>query len=192
MPRAQLIPSGTSSFTSDSKLEDTVDARDPTSDLAVAVQLIKACRQGILPPVATPEWRELHISPAQFMDLRQQLEDEDQGLLEFFENWLRWDYSPARGILVLRVMATALHETLQDAIFLHICGQLDQHLAAAGANEPVFTQVISNIQPCGHVKVRLGYTQGVLAKKSPDSQLRYLGRTRHPRLCCRGGIQPEG
>lgn len=164
--RTPFVPSVISSFTSDCKQDDTdIDA------VRSAIRLISASKEGALPRIESPDWHELTVSPAQFLDLRRQLEKED--LLDYFENWLRWDYSPGRGVLVLRLMATALHESLQDSLFFHIRKQLDDHLAGA---EPALADAISKIRSCGHAKVRLGYTQGALAKKSPDSQLRFTGR----------------
>lgn len=192
---AQQQQSGTSSFASEykqeaalSKEEEEDQARAPyiavsiedeQGDLGTALRLVRASQQDLLD--SESEWHELSISPAQFSSLRHQLREE--GLLEYFEE-LRWDYSPTRSVLVLRLMATALHESLQDSLLYYIRTQLDKHTAtiagkdnaAVDGAQPSLAQTLAKIRSCGHAKVILGSQ----AKKSPDGQLRFGGRPDPP------------
>lgn len=170
--------SAMSSFLSESKLPKKTQL--PTGNpLSIALQLIRASKRGtLLNKPSSFSWCPFPITPVQFLDLRQQLKEE--ALLAYFED-LRWDYNPARNSFVLRLMATTFHESLQDSLFDHIKKELDKHIAnaTAGSNnsDAGLVRTLSKISSCGHAKVPLGYMKGVLAKKSPDSQLRFSG---HP------------
>lgn len=144
-------------------------------DLAKAFDLIRASWHGRLPAeLDSPEWHVLRLSPSQYLALCARLEDSSPALRRYFDETLRHDYNPARGILVLRLMAgTALHEFLQENTFQFIVTQISQ----VPARVPGLADVASNIKNLGHTKVILdaNIEQTVWAYKCPDRQLRYIG-----------------
>jgi hypothetical protein len=72
---------------------------------------------------------------------------------------------------VLRLIASTLHESLQDEIFFFI----HKELVDIAADKDIL-EIVSKVNSCRHAKVILNYTNRVAAKKSPDSQLRFLER----------------
>lgn len=130
-----------------------------------------------MPDLPSPDWYTLRISPSQYEELYRRLGDEDSDLLDYFENRLRFDYDPDRGVLVLRLMASAIHEYLQDRIMDEIKAQLRAH--AAGENDSDFASLLSDILSVGQAKVRLTttrrYKKPVQARKRPDGQFRFRG-----------------
>ncbi|KKY29452.1 hypothetical protein UCDDA912_g10623 [Diaporthe ampelina] len=144
-------------------------------DLGKAFNLIRASWHGRLPAdLDSPEWHVLHLSPSQYLALCAKLEDSNPALRRYFDETLRHDYNPARGILVLRLMAgTALHEFLQENTFQFIVTQISQ----APARVPELADIALCIKNLGHTKVILdaNIEQTVWAYKCPDRQLRYIG-----------------
>lgn len=150
-------------------IEPVADEQDAHSDLDTVVALVKASWQGRL-PYDTPEWKVFHISKPQYEDLCTLLEEQGPGLLDYFTENLRHDYNPERAILVLRLMATAFHECLQEEILFHI----RQWLQTLGTEEtPVLRLLASDIKSLGHNKVQLDTAEGE-GWKSPDCQLFFL------------------
>jgi hypothetical protein len=69
-----------------------------SSDLESALLLITKSRQGAPLPDESAGWQEFHLPPLEFSEFRQRLKCDQ--LLDYFENELRWDYSPGSGSLV--------------------------------------------------------------------------------------------
>ncbi|KAI3395992.1 hypothetical protein diail_562 [Diaporthe ilicicola] len=155
------------------RLEQGEGAAD--GDLRRAFDLIRASWHGRLPAcLESPEWHVLHLSPSQYLALCARLEDSNPALRRYFDETLRHDYNPARGVLVLRLMAgTALHEFLQENIFQFIVTQINQ----ISVRVPGLVEITSSIKNLGHTKVILdaNIEQTVWAYKCPDRQLRYIG-----------------
>lgn len=195
--RARSVPSATSSFTSGENCADQADGgRSPaeskiegqatesprrhaergfSDDPERAFSLVRASWQGVLPTdIPSPEWHVLQISPLQYTQLCRRLKDHDPLLLDYFETKLRFDYEPDRGVLVLRLMHTLLHESFQDCILRHLWMLLDR---LKTDQDPAVSRLISKIQPTGHATVHLYSGEEVASGKSPDGQLRFIGTT---------------
>lgn len=145
-------------------------------DLDDAFSLIKASWQNLeLVDVRCPEWTVLHISTSQYLDLCRRLEEHDPELLDYFENVLRSDYDPDRGILVLRLMASAVHEDFQEHIKQFILTRLKE---IASDSDPNISHIASNIRSQGHTKMKLASKsrppERARARKSPDCQFLYF------------------
>lgn len=145
-------------------------------DLDRAFSLIKASWREELPEdLPSADWCVLRISPTQYLELCRQLEDEDPNLLDYFENVLRFDYDPDRGLLILRLMANAVHEYLQDRLMDEIKMQIWDLAAKSG--DAVFSSVLLDSRSQGQSKLWLGATgrHEVEARKRPDGQFRFRG-----------------
>lgn len=144
-------------------------------DLDDAFSLIKASWQDLeLLDVRCPEWVVLHISTTQHLDLCRRLEEHDSRLLDYFENVLRSDYDPDRGILVLRLMASAVHEYFQENIKQFILTRLKE---IGTESDPNISHIASNIKSAGHTKIKLtseSPSEKAPARKSPDCQFLYF------------------
>ncbi|KAI0455167.1 hypothetical protein F5B21DRAFT_216156 [Xylaria acuta] len=106
--------------------------------------------------------------------LRRKLQDGDSGsgLLEYFEGSLRTDWDAVTGELTLRVMPTALHETVQTELVRAIERQLDR---VAGANRLLST-ARPQIRNHGHTDVsNKAAERAASCRKSPDGQFFYDG-----------------
>lgn len=143
--------------------------RRNSGDVDRAFNLIKASSRGQLPEnLLSPEWQVFRVTPTQLSQLRQRLK-EHHGLLQHFENHLRHDYDPDHSTLVLRLMATAIHETLQDDLCYYIRTQLER----VGQSDRV-SRLASKIKSRGHADLLLASTSTETPKiKSPDAQLFY-------------------
>lgn len=138
-------------------------------EAARAFALIQTSWQGTLPDdLPCPEWHVLTLSPCAYTNLCRRLAQHD--LLDYFRHQLRSDYDEYRGLLTLRLMATRLHETLQDQLLYRICHWLES--LAKQARTPVLRHLASDIISAGHSKVRLTSAEGE-AWKSPDCQFHF-------------------
>lgn len=184
-----------SSFTSNSTQDD-----GRHGDVDEAFSLIKASWEGSLPDLESLEWHVLQISPQQYEVLRSRFESYDPALLSYFEDELRCDYDPESGVLVLRLMASAIHDTLQSIFWRHVLGELQK--IAASSQDAVVSQLVSCITPSGGTKVRFP-SKGTVDKKSPDGQVRFLAaglpfgnmqrfQSRHPQFVVEIGYSQDG
>lgn len=184
--------SPTSSFSSNIGQPEGSAGRPQRSDggdnLQRAFSLIKASWQGLPDDSASREWHVLHIEPSQFLELRNRLQDEDPRLLSYFNETLRFDYTPERATLILRLMATTVHEYLKEYIIDQIKNQLSDY------SDPTFrvSQYLSNIKWHGHAKLTLDSgavaddapgadSTPILEEKSPDGQSWY-GSEKYPQF----------
>lgn len=141
-----------------------------------------------MPSLRHPEWHVLRISASQHRKLCQRLKDEDTRLLLFFESDIRADYDPDDGILVLRLMETAVHAGLRSIFVRHLWIQL--YLCSSSGSDRTISDLASNILPFSTGKVTLkpeprpeheaeGEDQhgaaDTLGSKHPDSQTRFRG-----------------
>lgn len=154
------------------KKEQASDALDRV------VSIIEASWRGRLPAeVQRPEWYVFHISPAQFLELRRRLGDSSTRLLSYFDNDLRFDYDPDRALLVLRLMACALHEYMKDSVCSSIYHQLRQ-IANDTRSSSRLQELGSSIRSLGHstvdLQARRATPNEARARKSPDGQYRFL------------------
>lgn len=156
------------------------------SDVEVALRLITASWQGLFSE-EDEDRHTLQISPSDYLRLCRQLGAHDPRLLHYFENELRTDYDPDRGILVLRFMASAVHEYIRDQLLVEIMLQLREH-AKRLSEDDVLSSLLSDIKPLGNARVKFGTvdvaveegTKQVEDRKYPDCQLRFRG-THRPR-----------
>lgn len=187
------IPSALSSFASDAAQEVPIQTTERPEDpglednsVGAVLSLVKASWKGTLPDdLPSPEWCTFKITPAQYVELYRRLED--HGLLVYFED-LRYDWDPENDTLVLRLMATSLHETLQESICDEIKSQL-RDLAAHCADD-VLSSHVAEVHSRGHAKVTLtnkakrvgGVKQKTIkSKRSPDARFNH-GKTIYPQF----------
>lgn len=129
----------------------------------------------------------LHISPSEYLELRERLND-PKPLLNYFDNVLRFDYSPTHATLVLRLMATTVHEYMKEYFVDEVKEQLralsrkhgQQHSAVCACRVP---QIIPEIKWHGHARLDLdadvgsdddtGANTNAVDTKSPDAQTWY-------------------
>lgn len=137
--------------------------------------LITKSKQGAQLPPESASWQEFHLPPPEFSELRQRLKRDR--LLNYFENELRWDYSPKGGGFALRLMTTPLHEILQEELSHHITNILNGNDSWASHE---ISDMASKIKSCGHAAVFLGSIDGKETIKCPDLQLRYDGGAKPP------------
>ncbi|KAF3768444.1 hypothetical protein M406DRAFT_349735 [Cryphonectria parasitica EP155] len=154
--------------------EERIQSRD---DLERAFSLIQASQRGLLSDSSESLDRvALQISPSRYLELRQRLED--HGLLEYFDHGaLRYDWNPDRGTLVLRLMASHLHERMK----LCISDEIKTRLRDLAAREGELARHASHIIACGHAWVQLQGNKGQ-GKRSPDGQFLYIQSAAPPAL----------
>jgi hypothetical protein len=143
-----------------------------SSDLESALLFVTKSWQGAPLPDESAGWYEFYLPPLEFSEFRQRLKSDR--LLDYFENALYWDYSPGRGSLVLRLMATALHEILQEELSDHIKDTLKHRVSLVS---PDFA---SKIKSYGSTRLRLGFINGETSSKCPDLQFRFDGGIKPP------------
>lgn len=150
----------------------TPGGSDGSRDLERALLLARASWRGELPDEDL-EWEALHVTPVQFVHLRERLSGEDPGLGTYFDEALRFDYDPDRELLVLRLMEGPAHEVTKDAVIRHIWSRLDIIKSA----DPGLSGLISNIIPHGNARVAFSSQSApeAPAGKCPDGQTRYRG-----------------
>lgn len=154
--------------------------------ITAALEIIKAAQKGRLPSsLRSPDWIVLELSIAQYSELIERLEDID--LLEFFQDKLRHDWDPDCGILVLRLMASPVHETLREDLYDDIKGRLRD--LASSAADPDMSRHIAMIRSGGHASLQLesdslenpSHKKAMEAEKSPDCRMNY-GDTVRPQF----------
>lgn len=166
---ARLLPDLVLHRNADQQEEVPTHASD---DLEKAFSLIEASQKGVLPDnLESPEWVVLQISQSRYLYLRRRLEN--HGLLEYFDHGgLRYDWNPDRGVLVLRLMASHLHECIK----LSISDEIKTWLRGLAAGDSQVAELASDITPCGHAWVQLQGNEGT-GKKSPDGQFLFIQST---------------
>lgn len=167
-PRPRSVPSAASSFATDGQ-----EGQEDCDQLDTAYSLIKASWEGRLPAdLQSAAWHVLDAAPPEYDELCKRLQNDDPRLLDYFINHLRCDYDPKRNSLTLRLMATTLHEYLQDTLCFHIRTELNR--VASESGDPVLQELASSIESHGHAKVTLGQAE---ARRSPDGQFHFWGAT---------------
>lgn len=125
-----------------------------------------------------------HLSPVRYQELRRRLAQ--RSLLDYFDQSIRYEYSPCRATLVLRLMATTVHEYLKEYFVVEVREQLralaadHTHKAARPCRVP---EIVADVKWHGHAHLRLeadlesdadaGVDAKVTDTKSPDSQTWY-------------------
>lgn len=154
-----------------------------SNELETALSLIKAAWQRELSS-DQHAYHVLHILPTEFRELRERLDD-PRPLLDYFDNVLRFDYSPGRATLVLRLMATTVHEYLKEYFVDEVKEQLralsKKHSGQHSGRDCRIPQIIPEIKWHGHARLDLEADVGsdaevdtrVVDTKSPDGQTWY-------------------
>lgn len=196
-PRSAPPAAALSSFTSDD--DDARSFSKPLSqdphphragepaarEVDQAFSLVEASWREELPGSPAREWEVFLVSPSEYDKLCDRLQEEDPRLLDHFDSQVRYDYDPDRGILVLRLMASAVHDVFQDLV----CGEIKTQLRAiaAQADDPVVAEVASHIITVGHARFKLGPRRKTktpksraIGQKSPDGQFLFTATSAAP------------
>lgn len=142
------------------------------SSVDKAFSLVERSSQGQpLTAVTSPDWHVLKLPLPLYRILRERLEN--ARLLDYFDRSIRHDYDPQRGRLVLRMVESPLHGTLQDEVSFEIRHQL--RLLADKRPGDIVADLASGLRSRSHAQLLLpnNSIEEVLAEKSPDHQLFY-------------------
>lgn len=135
-------------------------------DLDTAFSLIVASRQQSVPhDLQSPEWHVLQLSPPQYLELCARLKAHDPDTLSYFENTVRSDYDPGRGVLVLRLMETTIHAYLQTNLTAFLQDEL--RAIAARTKDDTLSSLISDVRPHGSAKVL--FSRGIKHNDRPGT-----------------------
>lgn len=142
-----------------------------------AFSLVERSSQGRpLIGVVSPDWHVLKLPLPLYRVLRERLES--ARLLDYFDHNIRHDYDPQRGRLVLRMVESPLHGSLQDEIVFKIRHQ--QQLLADKRPDDIISDLAKGLRSRGHAQLELPHNsvEEVRAEKSPDHQLFYRAEQR--------------
>ncbi|KAI1748320.1 hypothetical protein F4782DRAFT_534541 [Xylaria castorea] len=108
---------------------------------------------------------------------------QEDGLKDYFDR-LRKHWNAATGILTLRLMSTPLHDTLE----ILLSDMIKEELKNVVLRNPCLQDLASGITPCGTSKIIQWKSGKAVLEKSPDGQLRYIGKVNEYFELSRGEI----
>lgn len=158
------------------------DAEEDQSQVYRVLEIIRACAHGRPLPLhddEASEWLQFRLKSSQYRRLLRLLELD--GVLGYFEDQVRHDYDPRSGLLIFRLMTSAIHDVFMRKLSTKITNWILE-LQSDRKLHTLVTRAVSNLEDLSTTTVDLDvevHTDSkkdtATCRKSPDGQYRYAG-----------------